>query len=54
MKVDHSLASLSPQERAYQSPQLLVYGDIREMTLANTIIGGMADGRMIGRRDFRT
>jgi hypothetical protein len=42
------------QGRAYRPPELFVYGDVRELTQSNALIGGLIDGRMLGTRDYRT
>jgi hypothetical protein len=38
---------LSPK-KAYGKPRLCVYGDIRMITQANTVAGGVADGNNKG------
>jgi len=40
--------------RSYRPPELFVYGDVRELTQSNALVGGLIDGRMLGGRDYRT
>jgi len=37
-----------PNKKAYRKPRLYVYGDIRMITQANAVPGGVADGNNKG------
>jgi hypothetical protein len=50
MKQPSNEVSNKPSKKPYQPPQLLVFGDLSEMTLANQRIGRNDGGKKPGHR----